>query len=104
MTPTVREEDSEEGVFSPHAYAPGAIIERNLSQTKATTPPRQVGDWASHVPVGLFTVSQVMSKVTENASMTPAAAEIATPSAEESDNESEDGENKSFNAEKVEKF
>lgn len=54
MTPTVKEEDSE-GSFSNHAYAPStADIKRS---TATLSPASQIEDWASHVPVGLFTIT-----------------------------------------------
>ncbi|CAB3373468.1 Hypothetical predicted protein [Cloeon dipterum] len=87
MTPTMRETEDEENTFNQHAYAPSsAVIEQALGQMgRKTSPHQQNGDWASHVPVGLFTVSQ---QVNNNASsMTPAAAEVTTPGVStESDN------------------
>lgn len=55
MTPTVKEEDSE-GSFTQHAYAPTRAPDIKSSNTTLSPAP-QIEDWASHVPVGLFTIT-----------------------------------------------
>ncbi|XP_059482312.1 transmembrane protein 145 [Neocloeon triangulifer] len=85
MTPTLRDEDSENN-FNEHAYAPSAVIDAAIE--RKPTPPRQAADWASHVPVGLFTVSQAISRANENETMTPATADQVTPGASIESNES----------------
>lgn len=54
MTPTVKDEDSE-GSFTQHAYAPSTA---DIKRSSATlSPASNIEDWASHVPVGLFTIT-----------------------------------------------
>jgi hypothetical protein len=68
MTPTVKEEDSE-GSFSQHAYAPSTADIKRSSST--LTPASPIEDWASHVPVGLFTITPKNSEQVQGITTLP---------------------------------
>lgn len=93
MTPTVKEEDSE-GSFTQHAYAPARTPDLKSSNTTLSPAP-QIEDWASHVPVGLFTITPKNSEQVQGIPATIQPAKLIVKDSDDNDNNiEENGENK----------